>query len=117
MLNDIKKEVSKFIEGPLGRKVLFFDEMLTPSLIRLAYWLLLVFVFWQGLLKIFSGGFGSFVSGLIVIVLGAILARVAAELVMVLFKINENIQKVADDSKASAPKTTKKVSKKKVASK
>ena len=110
MLDKIQSEISKFIEGPLGRKVLFFDEMLTPSLIRLAYWLLLAWVAWEGLMKVFSGGFGNFVSGIIYIVLGAILARVAAELVMVLFKINENIQKVAD---VGEPKTTRKVSKKK----
>lgn len=114
MLDKIQSEVSKFIEGPLGRKILFFDEMLTPNLIHLAYWLLLAWVAWEGLLKVFSGGFGNFVSGLIYIVLGTILARVAAELVMVFFKINENIQKVADSDHSGLVKTTRKVSKKKV---
>ena len=116
MLDKIQSEVTKFVEGPLGRKVLFFDEMLTPSLIRLAYWLLLAWVAWEGLLKIFSGGFGNFVSGIIYILLGAILARVAAELVMVFFKINENIQKVADNGTQAMPKTAKKVTKKKASS-
>jgi len=32
-------KINNFINEPLPRKILFFDEMLTPSLIRLAYWL------------------------------------------------------------------------------
>ena len=110
-------KINEYLAEPLAQKVLFFNEMLTPSLIRIAYWLCLVGVAWNGLGHMFSGGFSNFVEGIAFIATGAILARVAAELVILLFKLNENMEKVASNTNvktesARITKTTKKVSKK-----
>jgi len=78
------------------RDVLFFDSMLTPKIITLVYWLLLGAALVSGLGMMFTGGFGSFLMGIFLMVAGAVGARIWCELLIVLFKINENMKKVAD---------------------
>lgn len=113
----LDEKANEMIKDPLARKILLFEEMLTPQVIQLAYWLCLIAVVWNGLGHAFSGGFGNFLEGLVGIVAGAILARVGAELVMQLFKLNERMAQVVENTKP-APKpvtkkrTTKKTSKK-----
>lgn len=78
-------------------KVLHFDSMLTPKIITLVYWLLLGGVLLSGLGTMFTqGGFSGLISGILVILFGAIAARIWCELLIVLFKIHENIKKIAD---------------------
>lgn len=78
------------------RDVLFFDSMLTPKIITLVYWLLLIVVLFSGIGMMIAGGFGSFIMGLFTLLAGAVGARIWCELLIVLFKINENMKKVAD---------------------
>jgi Domain of unknown function (DUF4282) len=82
------------------RDVLFFDAMLTPKVVTLVYWLLLVTAVIAGLGSMFYMGFqymsfGTFVRGLAITLGGAIGARIWCELVIVLFKLNENVQRIA----------------------
>ncbi|MFT6098186.1 MAG: putative membrane protein [Arenicella sp.] len=90
--------ISDFLKEPLPRRVLFFDDMLTPSLIRVLYWLGLLTVFWSGIGHFFSNGFFGMFEALVYIVAGVIALRVMAELVMLLFKINQNLEKMAGKS-------------------
>lgn len=111
----MQDKIQEFLNEPLPQKVLFFNEMLTPSLVRIAYWLCLLAVVWTGLGHMFSGGFGHFVEGIAYIVTGAILSRIAAELIMVLFKLNEKMGQVVANTTPTAPaarSVAKKVSKK-----
>jgi hypothetical protein len=83
------------------RDVLFFDAMLTPKVVTLVYWLLLVAAVIAGLGSMFYMGFqymtfGTFVRGLAITIGGAIGARIWCELVIVLFKLNENVQRIAN---------------------
>jgi len=83
------------------RDVLFFDAMLTPKVVTVVYWLLLVTAVIAGLGSMFYMGFqymsfGTFVRGLAITVGGAIGARIWCELVIVLFKLNENVQRIAN---------------------
>ena len=83
-----------------SRSLFFFDNMLTPKIIIIVYWILLAVVVISGLGVMFGFGvggftFGSFVKGVIGIVLGLLGVRIWCELLIVLFKINENIQKMA----------------------
>jgi len=83
------------------RDVLFFDAMLTPKVVTLVYWLLLVTAVIAGLGSMFYMGFqymtfGTFVRGLAITLGGAIGARIWCELVIVLFKLNENVQRIAN---------------------
>lgn len=89
-----------------ARNVFFFDAMLTPKFITVIYWIGLVGVVISGLGSIFYMGFqyvtfGGFVKGLILTVLGAIAVRIWCELIIVLFKINENLQKIANSKSSS----------------
>ncbi|WP_019567523.1 DUF4282 domain-containing protein [Thioalkalivibrio sp. ALMg13-2] len=84
------------------RDLFFFDTMLTPKIITIVYWLLLVGVALAGIGTMFTGGrfgnemtFVSFLMGLGVIIFGAIGARVWSELLIVIFKIHENLKKMA----------------------
>jgi Domain of unknown function (DUF4282) len=83
------------------RDVLFFDAMLTPKVVTLVYWLLLAAVVIAGLGSMFYMGFqymtfGTFVRGLAITAGGIIGARIWCELVIVLFKLNENVQRIAN---------------------
>ena len=80
------------------RQILFFDSMLIPKIITFIYWLLLAGVALFGLGVIFKGGFGlgAIFMGILVMAAGAVGARIYCELLIVLFKIHENIKKLAD---------------------
>lgn len=73
------------------RDLFFFDAMLTPKIITLLYWLMLLGSLIGGLQQMFSA-YGSFWAGLGIIVGGAIGARIWCELMIVAFKINEALQ-------------------------
>ena len=84
-----------------ARSLFFFDTMLTPKFITIIYWIGLIGVVISGLGSIFLMGFqyvtfGGFIRGLLITVGGAIALRVWCELTIVLFKINENTQKIAN---------------------
>lgn len=75
------------------KDIFFFESMLTPKIITFVYWLMLLTVVVGALGTIFSGkiliGLGAFVGGVIGV-------RIWCELLIVLFKINENIKKMAE---------------------
>lgn len=82
------------------KDVLFFDSMLTPKIITFVYWLLLLAAVVSGVGSWFSGfegfTFGRFLMGIGIIIGGGVGARIWCELLIVLFKINENIKKMAE---------------------
>ena len=75
------------------RDIFFFDTMVTPKFITFLYWFLLLSAVLGGLGVMFAG---SFISGLIAMIGGVVFARIWCELMVVLFKINANLQKIAD---------------------
>lgn len=80
------------------KDVFFFDSMLTPKIITLVYWFLLLVAVIIGLGTIFGGygglTFGKFASGIAIVIGGAIGARIWCELLIVLFKMNEALQEI-----------------------
>lgn len=80
------------------RDIFFFDKMLTPKIITIVYWGLLIAVVIGGLSSMFIGyegvTFGKFIMALFYIVGGAIGVRIWCELAIVLFKINEALQDI-----------------------
>jgi hypothetical protein len=81
------------------KDIFVFDAMLTPKIITFVYWLLLFSVVMSGLGTMFSGSggiFSRFLLGVFIIIAGGIGARIWCELLIVLFKINENIKTLAD---------------------
>ena len=78
------------------KTILFFNSMLTPKIITLVYWLLLLGILVGGVLMIFGVIGGGFIEGVLLIVFGSAGARIWSELTIVMFNINENLQRVAD---------------------
>ncbi len=70
-----------------------FDVMLTPLIIKIVYWLGLAVLMLASLGLMFSE---SFLGGIVMLLGGAIGWRIWCELLIIVFKINENIQKIAD---------------------
>lgn len=98
-------KINDFLAEPLPRKVLFFDSMLTPSLIRPLYWLALVALAWSSVGHFFSHGFFGMFEAVVIFIVGAIVLRVAAELAMLLFKINENLASIAKNTSSEVDQT------------
>lgn len=83
------------------RDVFYFDSMLTPKVVTLVYWLLLLTALIAGIGSMFYTGFqymsfSTFLRALVITLGGAIAARIWCELMIVLFKLNENIQRMAN---------------------
>lgn len=78
------------------RDYLFFDNMLTPRLITAVYWLNLLIVIFTGLGMMLKGGAGGAVLGLLFIPVGFLFVRVICEILILTFKIHENVKKMAD---------------------
>lgn len=85
------------------KSLLFFNTMLTPKIVTFVYWLLLIAAVISGIGQMFSGYYGltfsSFFMGLLLIIGGAIGARIWCELMIVIFKINENLQAIKEQKK------------------
>ena len=80
------------------KALLFFDSMITPKIITFVYWLLLLAAVIVGIGSMFTFGrmsFTGFATGLLILVGGALAARIWCELLIVLFKINEHMQTVS----------------------
>lgn len=74
------------------KEALFFNTMLTPKIITILYWVLLVIVVCSGLYTLFAV---SFWAGLLTLA-GVIGVRIWCELLIVIFKIHENLKRIAD---------------------
>jgi len=75
------------------KSIFFFDAMLTPKIITAVYWLLLTGVVLSGIGTMMAQ---NFFLGLMIILFGALGVRIWCELLIVLFKINDNLRKLAD---------------------
>ena len=78
-------------------KYLFFDDMLTPKLITVVYWLALLGVLIAGIGSMFvpfSFSFMGLLRGLFFMAFGALMVRIGCETMIVLFKMNEALQDI-----------------------
>jgi hypothetical protein len=75
------------------KDILYFDSLITPKILTIVYWLALVVVVVGGLSMIFSG---SVFTGLFGIIFGALGVRVSFEMIMIAFKNNEYLKKIAE---------------------
>ncbi len=77
------------------RDFLFLDKMITPTIITVIYWVLSVLVILFGFITMFRGGF-AVLTGLLTVIIGPVIVRMYCEIVIVFFKINENIKKLGN---------------------
>jgi xanthine/uracil permease len=80
------------------KAIFFFDSMLTPKIITFIYWIMLLSSLVLGISTMFARYNGGFLSGLGIMIGGAIGSRIWCELLIVLFKIHDNLQKIANKS-------------------
>jgi hypothetical protein len=86
-----------------------WDRFITPTVIKSFYWLVIVLIGLFGISGIFSaltymaispfGGFVLLLSALAGIVVGIIFSRIAAELILIVFRINEHLGAIRDQGR------------------
>ncbi|MDQ0215317.1 prepilin signal peptidase PulO-like enzyme (type II secretory pathway) [Oikeobacillus pervagus] len=81
-------------------RFLNFDTMITPTLIKLLFWIGVIFSVISGLAIIFAGiaapfgGGMAVLSGLVTMVAGPLLTRVYCELLIVFFKMHDTLKNI-----------------------
>lgn len=84
-------------------KILYFDEMLTPKVIQIIYWVTTAIIVLLALKNIFTGIFSSYggsydvLSGLLILIFGPLFNRIWCEILIVIFKIHESLQKISKE--------------------
>jgi hypothetical protein len=78
-----------------------WDRFITPTIIKTFYWLVIALVILFGISGVFTGlmqmaisPFGGFIvvlSALAGVVVGVVFSRIAAEFVLIIFRINEHL--------------------------
>ena len=68
-----------------------FETMLTPVLIQILFWVAIVFCVVGGIVGLVHGAVGR---GIALIILGPIAARIYAEILIVLFRINDHLRQI-----------------------
>ena len=76
--------------------IFYLEEMVTPKLLTVFYWILLLAFITKGIGDMFDG---DFFRGLVWVVGGSLASRVACELVVVLFRIHETLHVISDNTK------------------
>ena len=84
-----------------------FNKMITPVIIQALFWLFAALSVIVGLVLFLAGAlhnsFGGAVGGLFVILLGPVVFRIYAELLLVIFKIHDAVQTIAQKKTESTP--------------
>jgi predicted membrane metal-binding protein len=83
-----------------------WDRFITPTIIKTFYWMVIALIVLSGISGIFSGlammavsPFGGFIvllSALAGVVVGIIFSRIAAEFILIVFRINEHLGAIRD---------------------
>ena len=79
-----------------------FKKMITPTIIRVIFWIGIVFAILAGLGMIIGGissdfgGGGAVLAGLAWIVFGPILVRIYCEILIVIFSIHDRLGEIRD---------------------
>ncbi len=80
-----------------------FNSMYTPTLVTIIYWLSLFTSFAAGVKTMFFrySGFtaDNFLFGILTIIGGVVLARLSSELIIVLFRINKNLELLVESKR------------------
>ena len=76
--------------------IFYLEELVTPKLLTIFYWILLFAFITKGIGDIFEGDFWR---GLVWVAAGSLASRVACELVVIVFQINENLHKINENTK------------------
>jgi hypothetical protein len=88
------------------RDLFQWDRFITPTIIKTSYWLVIVLVSLFGISGVFSGlaemaispfrGFILLLSSIAGVVVGMVFSRIAAEFILIVFRINEHLGAIRD---------------------
>jgi uncharacterized protein DUF4282 len=78
---------------------LTFRKLITPIIIQVIFWIAVVVVVISGIVALTQGN----LSGIALIILGPIVARVYAELLIVIFNIEREVRRISGVDGASPP--------------
>ena len=83
-----------------------WDRFITPTIIKSFYWLVIALVILFGISGIFTGlmqmaisPFGGFIvvlSAIAGVIVGVVFSRIAAEFILIVFRINEHLGAIRD---------------------
>lgn len=77
-----------------------FDRMITPIIIQIIFWVLVVVIALIGLWSMFGGSSGTErLTGLAIFIIGPILVRIYCEIMIVLFQINDKLHDIRQNTK------------------
>ena len=96
------------------RDLFQWDRFITPGIIKTFYWLVIALIALFGLSGVFSGlaamaispfaGFLVVLYSLAGIVVGIVFSRIAAEYVLIVFRINEHLGAIRDQGAGMIPR-------------
>jgi predicted membrane metal-binding protein len=88
------------------RDLFQWDRFITPTIIKTFYWLVIALTLLFGVSGIFSGlatmaisPFGGFIlvlSSIAGVIVGVVFSRIAAEFILIVFRINEHLGAIRD---------------------
>jgi predicted membrane metal-binding protein len=85
------------------RDLFQWDRFITPTIIKTFYWLVIALIALFGISGIFAamaispfGGFILLLSSIASVVVGVIFSRIAAEFILIVFRINEHLGAIRD---------------------
>lgn len=97
------------VGGPImheWRDLFQWDRFITPSIIKIFYWLAIILTGLYGLSGIFGGlaamalnpfaGFLMILTSLAAVIVGIVFSRIAAEFILIVFRINEHLGAIRD---------------------
>ncbi|AJI52825.1 DUF4282 domain-containing protein [Francisella philomiragia] len=106
-MNEINNNQSNYNNPVVNflKKFISFDSMITPSIITFLFWLMIIIIFISGFATIigaFTYYYGvnqlQIIYGFLYIIVGSLSAKVFCEILIVLFKINENLKEIAKNT-------------------
>ncbi|GEC14578.1 hypothetical protein NWI01_04700 [Nitrobacter winogradskyi] len=101
------------LRGARGKQQMFeirdlfqWDRFITPTIIKVFYWLVIVLIVLSGLSGIFAGlssmavspfsGFITILLNVAGVLVGILFSRIAAESILIVFRINEHLGAIRD---------------------
>ena len=85
------------------REYLGFDKLITPALVRVLFWLLLIGVLLIALTDMFGGHFWL---GLLLLLVGPIGVRIYCEVIIVVFQISNTLTEIRDEQRLAAERSS-----------
>jgi hypothetical protein len=72
-----------------------FKRMITPIIIQILFWVGVALCVFSGLFAMVQGELGSFLGGIVVLIVGPIVVRIYCEILILFFRMNETLTEIS----------------------